>query len=255
MNKPFHTVLFMILITVLFIAVLATVNEISKDRIQTREQIQFYKSILYASGIFPNGIKEEDLPGNSATSDIPWREENLIEIVRNRIRFIRLPVSPSAKLFLEKDDLSASDSIDIFIVLNENGEQKGYGFSLRGKGLWGTIRAIAVVSSDLSKMIGIDFTEQSETPGLGARILESGFKYHFRGLDLSGFIEENLEEPPIVMVSKKETSNLKQATNRLEAITGATQTCSGVLKMLNTDMPFYLGIIQENVTLIKTIHP
>ncbi|MBN2029180.1 FMN-binding protein [bacterium] len=253
MNKKWFAIFFMILVTAFFITILSTVHEISKDRIQEKEQIQFYRSISYASRIFPEDIKEENLPASSTTADIDWNEENLLEIFQNRIRFVRLPIVSSTKQLLETRGSFTSDSADIFIVLNENGEREGYGFPLRGKGLWGTIRAIAVVSSDLTRMVGIDFTEQSETPGLGARIMESGFKYHFRGLDLSGFLGEHPEEKPIEMVARKETSNLAYSTNRVEAITGATQTCLGILKMLNTDLPFYLDVIQENERLIKTI--
>jgi len=110
--------------------------------------------------------------------------------------------------------------------------------------LWGTISAFAVVSPDLIHMIGIDFTEQSETPGLGARVTESEFKYFFRGLELSGFFVPT-DQRPVKMVSRKDKSNKEYPTNTFQAITGATQTCNGVVKMLNTDLKFYLTILKE----------
>jgi Na+-transporting NADH:ubiquinone oxidoreductase subunit NqrC len=37
----------------------------------------------------------------------------------------------------------------------------------------------------------------------------------------------------------------------LQAITGATQTCNGVINMINTDLQFYLEVIRSNFDLIK----
>ena len=128
-----------------------------------------------------------------------------------------------------------------------------YGFLLKGKGLWGTISAFGVVSADLDRMVGIDFTEQFETPGLGARITEQEFKYFFRELDLTGFLSES-DQPAVVMVGRKERSNVEESTNSIQAITGATQTCNGVLSMLNTDLRFYLRLLQENKEVLASFN-
>jgi Na+-transporting NADH:ubiquinone oxidoreductase subunit C len=94
-------------------------------------------------------------------------------------------------------------------------------------------------------MVGIDFTKQVETPGLGARIIEEEYKFFFRNLDLSGFSEANSDQPPIVMVKKKERTNVEESTNNIQAITGATQTSQGVLNMVNSNLRVYIQLIQE----------
>lgn len=246
MRKDVLTVLFMVTITVFFISVLAFVNEVSRERIAQNSEIQRVRSILYAFNIFPEGISEEELSSTSTTADIPWEEKQLLETMRNRVRRVRLPIPEGERELLKGSLLTFQDSVDVYISLNERREPIAYGFPLRGKGLWGTISAFGVVSSDFNRMIGIDFTEQVETPGLGARITEREFKYFFRNLDLRGFLSGTQDQPVVVMVGKKNQTNVERATNSVQAITGATQTCNGVLNMVNTDLRFYIRLLSEN---------
>jgi len=95
-------------------------------------------------------------------------------------------------------------------------------------------------------MVGIDFIEQVETPGLGARIIEEEYKYFFRNLDLSRFHQGEAGIDPIIIVKQKDATNVEVSTNSLQAITGATQTVDGVLKMVNTDLKFYIDVIKSN---------
>ncbi len=173
--------------------------------------------------------------------------------MRDQIRRVRLPVPEGERGFLKGSLLTFQDSVDIYISLNERREPIAYGFPLRGKGLWGSISAFGVVFSDFKRMIGIDFTEQVETPGLGARITEKEFKYFFRNLDLSGFLNGTPDQPAVVMVGKKNQTNVERTTNSIQAITGATQTCNGVLRMMNTDLRFYLSLFKSNEERLKSL--
>ncbi len=246
MKKNLYTIFFMVAITVVFISALAYVNEISRDQIAANQELRMIQSMMYACNLLPHGVNEVDLPSTSTTADLPWNQESLLVSMRTRIKPVRLAISPSQREMLKKSFLSLQDSVDIYIIQNTEGGVAGYGFPLRGKGLWGTISAFGVISADLSRMIGIDFTEQVETPGLGARITESGFKYFFRGLDLSSFISRSDGKQAIAMVGTKTKSNVEESTNSIQAITGATQTCNGVINMVNTDIGFYIRLLQEN---------
>lgn len=93
----------------------------------------------------------------------------------------------------------------------EDGDQKAYALPVEGAGLWGTIRGYLALSEDLKTILGITFTDQNETPGLGGRIEEAQFRDQFRGLPM---------EP-------------LSYTKGLDAITGATQTSSSVLRIIN----------------------
>lgn len=253
MKRGISTVIFMIIITIIFISALASINELSKERVLQNARIDQYKSILYAFDIFPENINERELGLTSTTNDIPWQQGQILQTIAQQIRTVKISITEEQKKLLQNSLLAAKDSVELFVRINETGEVTAYGFPLKGKGLWGTITAFGVISVDLNKMVGIDFTEQVETPGLGARITEIEFKYFFRNLDLSGFWNRSSQTQPIILVKKKDKTNVDESANSFQAITGATQTVDGVLKMVNTDLRFYVEVIRGNEELIQKL--
>lgn len=91
------------------------------------------------------------------------------------------------------------------------GDLEAYALPFEGAGLWGTIRGYLALDKDLDEILGITFTDQSETPGLGGRIEEPQFRDQFR---------------QVVFKPLKYDSEL-------QAITGATQTSNSVLRIIN----------------------
>jgi Na(+)-translocating NADH:ubiquinone oxidoreductase C subunit len=236
---------FMVIVSVVFITVLASVNEMTKARINRNFEIEQTKAMFYAFNIFPEGVDDSTLSSSSITADIPWSEEQVLQAKETRLRHITIPISENLKDVVRDSFLEGRDSVEIFEGLDEQGEVVAYGLFLVGKGLWGTIEGFGVISADLNKMVGIDFTKQVETPGLGARITEQEYKYFFRNLDLSEFGRSDSDRLPVVMVKKKEKTNVEESTNSVQAITGATQTSQGVLNMVNSNLRVYIQLIQE----------
>jgi Na+-transporting NADH:ubiquinone oxidoreductase subunit C len=236
---------FMVVVSIVFITVLASVNEMTKARINRNFEIEQTKAMLYAFNIFPKGIDDSKLSSISITADIPWTEEQVLQAKETRLRPVTIPISENLKDVVRDSFLEGRDSVEIFEGLDEQGEVVAYGLFLVGKGLWGTIEGFGVISADLNKMVGIDFTKQVETPGLGARITEQEYKYFFRNLDLSEFGRSDSDRLPVVMVKKKEKTNVEESTNSVQAITGATQTSQGVLNMVNSNLRVYIQLIQE----------
>lgn len=103
-------------------------------------------------------------------------------------------------------------------TLEEDGEVKGYALPFEGSGLWGTIRGYVGMSADKQQLTGLVFTSQNETPGLGGRIEEPQFKDQFRKLPVAA------GQPLKYGV---------QDGYQLDAVTGATQTSSAVLRIVN----------------------
>ncbi len=252
MKKGILTIVFMIIITIVFISALASIHELSKERIDQNLKIDQYKSMLYAFDIFPDDVNERALGLTSTTNDIPWQVADVLKNINNQIKIVKIPISSEQRQLLQNSFLTYQDSVEIYVRVNEAGDIIAYGFPLKGKGLWGSLTAFGVISADLIKMVGIDFTEQVETPGLGARITESEFKYFFRNLDLRQFQDQPTSDgQPIIIVKKKLKTNVDESTNSLQAITGATQTVNGVLAMLNTDLRFYIEVIRGNEAAVK----
>lgn len=106
----------------------------------------------------------------------------------------------------------------------EDGDTKAYALPIEGPGLWGSISGYIALSEDLKTILGITFTDQNETPGLGGRIDEPQFRDQFRGLNF---------EP-------------LRYSEELSAITGATQTSSSVLRMINQFYETILPTLEVN---------
>ena len=103
----------------------------------------------------------------------------------------------------------------------QDGEVKGHALPFTGAGLWGSISGYLGVNADMTRTTGIVFTSQNETPGLGGRIDEAQYKEQFRGLPVDA-------DRPIEYGDHSDY--------RVDAITGATQTSSAVLRMVNRMM-------------------
>jgi electron transport complex protein RnfG len=106
---------------------------------------------------------------------------------------------------------------EIYQGLDLEGKIIGYAFEAKGTGYQGEIILMVGLSSDLTKILGIEVLESKETPGLGSRIEEEDFKARFRDLSTSDI-------------------------GKVDAITGATISSKSVIK-----------IVEEEVAKIKEI--
>ncbi len=190
MKKSFsYPILFMAVITAIFTFVLAFLNYSTADKIAFLQDTELKRKILY---VF----------------DIPIPSENPEDI---------------AKVFDENVEEEIVDGERIFFV-KEDDEVKGYAVPVGGPGLWGGIEGYVGISADFTHILGLDFTEHSETPGLGGRISEDEYKEQFRDLDLSQGQDGNY-----IIYRPAPGGNI-------DAITGATLTSKSVSNFLNEDI-------------------
>lgn len=103
------------------------------------------------------------------------------------------------------------------------------GFVFGGMGFWDRITGIVVLSPDLSTVLNVQFLEQKETPGLGARIEEAWFTEQFQGLTINWSDMGGQR----VVVGASPNPN---AENRVDAITGATQTSMALMRFMNEEL-------------------
>ena len=190
MKKSFsYPIIFMAVITAIFTFILAFLNYSTADKIEFLQDTELRRKILY---VF----------------DIPIPSESPEDI---------------AKTFKENVEEETIDGEKIFFI-KENGEIKGYAVPVGGSGLWGSIEGYVGLSADLSHILGLDFTNHSETPGLGGRISEDEFKEQFRNLDLS-----QSQDGDYIIYRPAPGGNV-------DAITGATLTSKSVSDFLNQDI-------------------
>ena len=139
-----YPVVFMIIITIIFIGILATFYQLSFAKVQKYREMQLKKMVM---SVF-------ELPIQNVEKDFS--------------KYI---------ITREMEDLMYYESRIDSILL-------GYCFPISGSGLWGTIHALLAVTPDFKKVINIEIVDQNETPGLGGRITESWFKDQFKGKTL-----------------------------------------------------------------------
>lgn len=185
------TITFMIILTSIVVFIIATAFHATKATIEYNKALQFRKAVLTVGGI-------------------------------------KLPTDDKAVGKLFEDNITAVDKAGKTLYYKV--KTGGYIFNIQGAGLWGAIKAVVGINQQLNEITGIYFTEQQETPGLGARIDEAWFKEQFKG-----------KTPPLSMVPEKSPANKQQ----FDAITGATITSTAVKKMVNRAMKNAPAVIKK----------
>ena len=152
-----------------------------------------------------------------------------------------------------KIDYSTGDPADIYMALvndtlqygeqevyvaNLNGATK-YILPLSGKGLWGGIGGYLALDEDKNTIYGVNFNHESETPGLGAKIVEPEFRSQFEGKHIRN------AEGAVVSVAVLKAGKHAEGQEQVDAISGATITSSGVSTMLEVNLTEYAEFLNE----------
>lgn len=200
-QERIYTVGFMFLVTLVCISILAAIAVSTSDRVKRNQTLFFRRAVLEAAGI-----------------QVPRQPDEIVRLYEKRVSAV-----------------PAESNAVYYAILEEAGSAPvGYAFPIRGSGLWGPISGVLGLGGDLAALTGVTFTEQGETPGLGARIEEPWFKAQFKG-----------KTGPFHMVPEGTGSKSPQ---EFDAITGATITSSAVRDMVNRA----LSGAKDKVAAVKT---
>lgn len=97
-----------------------------------------------------------------------------------------------------------------------------------GSGLWGTVTGVLAVSSDVTRIVGLDIISHSETPGLGGRIEEDWFKNQFRG--------ERIPSGGIRIRKGEGGADSDSENGAVDGVTGASLTSAAMESIINTEI-------------------
>ena len=209
--------------------------------------------ICKQSGVFVEE-KKKGIDTNSNTYTIVY-STILVVIVAVLLALVSQVLSPrqEANILLDKQkqilgalkiDYSTGNPADIYMALvndtltydkqevyvaNVNGETK-YILPLSGKGLWGGIGGYLALDADKNTIYGVNFNHESETPGLGAKIVELPFRSQFEGKHIRN------AEGAVVSVAVLKAGKHADGQEQVDAISGATITSSGVSTMLHEEL-------------------
>ena len=121
---------------------------------------------------------------------------------------------------------AAQRKLPVLVSRLDDGSMK-YVIPMYGAGLWGPIWGYVAVDADGNTVYGANFSHESETPGLGARIAEQPFQDEFKGKHL--YAGGAFKSVAVMKKGQKTPSGGEQ----VDALSGATITSRGVSTMLN----------------------
>ena len=146
-----------------------------------------------------------------------------------------------------KQDFSACDPAELYdslvkdtldvnnhpVYVAEIEGQTKFVLKLKGAGLWGGIGGYLALDQDKNTIYGVNFNHESETPGLGAMIVEKPFRQQFEGKHIRNAQGE------IVSVAVLKSGTNAEGQEQVDALSGATITSTGVSDMLKTNLGEY----------------
>lgn len=199
-GSPLYVVLFMAALALFFGAAVAVVHYSTLGLLERNERLHRNRVLCRAFLVEPAGGGAEDYEAAVAGHIRP------------------LDVSAGGRRFMAYEKAEGPDP--------------AVGFVFVSQGFWDRITGILVLSPDLKRCVNVQFFEQSETPGLGARIEEKWFTDQFNGLVVGW------EAPPDqrLIIGGRPDPALK---NRVDGITGASQTTMALMKSLNGELELF----------------
>lgn len=213
-NSNVYTIIYSTIVVVIVAVILAFVNQTLKPLQDKNELLDKQKQIL--------GALKVDFAGQDPAKVY----ESIIATGDTMIFF-----KPNT-----------TDTVRVFKAHLYDGTLK-YVLPLSGKGLWGGIGGYLVLNEDKDEIYGVNFNHESETPGLGAKIVDMEFREKFEGKHIHN--AAGMPAPVAVLKAGKKGENGQDV---VDAISGATITSSGVSTMLKENLEGYQWFLENKST-------
>jgi Na+-transporting NADH:ubiquinone oxidoreductase subunit C len=217
MRSDAYTITFTTIVTVILGLGLSYTADSLRDRQILNEELDIKKNILSVLGY---------------KQDTPWTDEKVQSLYDRNINEIR--IDEVGSVF---DEVDKSDNFAYTIYQSrENNKVTGYAIPIAGKGLWGTMYGYFAIEPDAETVKGITFYKHKETPGLGAEVDKDWFKNNFIGKKLT---DKNGELVSIEVVKGYVSKTDPEAPHKVDGISGATITGTGLTTFLKSDLEKY----------------
>lgn len=203
MEKPWYPVIFVIIISLIFIGVLATMYRYSEKGIEKLKKESYELAIL---GLCADTLSA--LSGKTPDAINAAYPSSFVEYFREM-----------------KTDAWPRRTFEVRF----NDETIAYVFDVTGKGLWGTMRALVATDLTRETLLGLNVYDQMETPGLGSRIEEDWFTSQFKQ---KRAWQDGKPTKYILIPEGQQPIDAQQ----IKQVTGATITSRAVLLMLQDEL-------------------
>ncbi len=209
LERPVYPVLFILLLSVVFVGILALMFRSNESRIEAQKREVYEKTVL--------SLAADSLASLSGTTP----------------QAIEAAYPKSFDEYVEA--LKQGSFARPAFAVKFRGNPVAMVFDIKGKGLWGTMRALVATTMDIQTLLGISIYEQTETPGLGGRIEEEWFTSQFRHKRVL------TPDGPLTLELVPEGQSEPGGT-QVRQITGATITSKAVTDMIRAELAEVAGL-------------
>ncbi len=222
-DKNSYTIIYAAVMVIIAAVLLAFASTGLKETQQANEKIDKMAQILRTIGQEPTSDKVVETYKKFVVAELFVGEDG--QVIGN---FAGDEISNSeafaynTELAFKQKDFS---KLPVYLIKKEDGAMV-YVLPLHGQGLWDKIWGyIAIDAKDHSSVLGTDFGNKGETPGLGAEISTKAFADTFKGKQ----VYRNGKFTSVAVVKKGGKDNDR---DYVDGISGGTLTSNGVNDML-----------------------
>ena len=209
-----------------------------RDLQEANKTLDKQNKILSAAGLLKEGSNVSEL-FKSIDSKIVNLETGKFDFDINVLdydegSFSRNPET-SIELSSDKDIalLKRRENFQTVYLHYENDDLNAIILPVRGYGLWGTMKGYLALRPDFKTIIGLEFFDHKETPGLGGEIDNPKWKAIWKGKE----VFSNSGEVVISVIKGSVDKSSNQSKYQVDGLSGATITSNGVTNLLS----FWLG--------------
>ena len=209
-----------------------------RDLQEANKTLDKQNKILSAAGLLKEGSDVSEL-FKSIDSKIVNLETGKFDFDINVLdydegSFSRNPET-SIELSSDKDIalLKRRENFQTVYLHYENEDLNAIILPVRGYGLWGTMKGYLALRPDFKTIIGLEFFDHKETPGLGGEIDNPKWKAIWKGKE----VFSNSGEVVISVIKGSVDKSSIQSKYQVDGLSGATITSNGVSNLLS----FWLG--------------
>jgi len=209
-----------------------------RDLQEANKTLDKQNKILSAAGLLKEGSDVSEL-FKSIDSKIVNLETGKFDFDINVLdydegSFSRNPET-SIELPSDKDIalLKRRENFQTVYLHYENDDLNAIILPVRGYGLWGTMKGYLALRPDFKTIIGLEFFDHKETPGLGGEIDNPKWKAIWKGKE----VFSNSGDVVISVIKGSVDKSSNQSKYQVDGLSGATITSNGVTNLLS----FWLG--------------
>lgn len=201
-------------------------NKLNDQRIKILEAAKIYDPTTSIEDQFDNlEIKFLDFETGSISSEFQSFDIDKYDQIK-ALRFAELssPVPQSEDIAIIKNRENVGK---VYLVMQNDNISKIV-LPIRGYGLWGTLYGYIAIENDLNTVVGIEFYEHKETPGLGGEVDNPSWKNSWAGKQ----IYNNNDEVYLSVLKGVVPKDDPEFIYKIDGLSGATLTSNGITNMI-----------------------